>query len=183
MFMVNAGAKYRPDGDLGTGVAEPYDTSIIVAHPWQGLMVHADASFALATDHWRVLAEGAYRRDGDPLPMISGGPTPVGNQSGTMGYFTFGYTPDGHYGAASKNAPLKKGWEIITRLEGINLTVPSGDGQNVNWLAATTGVNWQVYKQLRLQTDLGWEQFSVGAAPPNSGRQRIYGQLWMTYRL
>jgi hypothetical protein len=173
---LNGGVRVRPDGDFGDRLAEPYDTSITLAHPYKGLGFHVGGDAALSLPYFKASFDGGYRRDGTATDDGA-----VGNLDAWLGYLVFGFTPFGHYGPAIDNAPLLDSWEIVARVEGARLTPAQNDGKATNWAGATLGWHWEVSPECRLQTDVGYEYFDANSFQPKA--QRVFTQVWATFRL
>ena len=173
------GVRTRPDGDLGDRLAEPYDTQIYGARAYKGTNMHVGADVAWAGQHARLMAEGGYRQDGQSADSNASG-----RLRAALGYVTLGLTSNGRYGAARDNAPLRDGWEVITRVEGARLTPPTGTGLATTWWSVTTGLHWELTRALRVQADVAYEHFDPHAeGTDNTGARRMYFQLWSTIRL
>ncbi len=191
---VNVGGRFRLDDkepDYGDRVAEPYDSSFVAARAWTGAMIHASADVALSQPHWRLMAEGGVRRDGQQLSvdLATGALTKLnGHMNAEMGYLVFGWTPNGHYGPAIENAALKDGWELVVRVEGARVK-PVDISRPITFVGVTTGFHYEVSPQLRLQADFGFQRYSSNAENTNvataldSNSKRYLAQLWATWRL
>lgn len=184
----SAGVRFRPDGDAGDNVAEPFDTSIADAHQYTGTMMRGTLDLAVRGKHWRLIAEAGGRRDGKSADQNADGTMATGRTYGYVGEVTFGYGPHAKYGAAARMAPLKKGWEWVSRVEGASVHQPGniqdpGFRGTARFLGAISGINWQAHKQLRLQVDVSYEKFGDDAFGVNAGATRVWAQLWGFVRL
>ena len=96
----------------------------------------------------------------------------------------FGYTPNGHYGPAMAAAPLRSGFELVTRFQGAR--VKPVDQGAATLMMGELGAHWQIGRQIRVQTDLAVEKFGTNDNTflnENKGAMRYYAQLWATFRL
>lgn len=184
----SVGVRFRPDGDAGDNVAEPFDTSVVDAHQYTGTMVRGTIDTAVRGKHWRAIAELGGRRDGKSADQNADGTKATGRAYGYVGEVTFGWGPHAKYGDAARMAPLKKNWEWVSRVEGAivhqpgNIVDPNFTG-TAKFVGVTSGLNWQVHKQLRLQLDASYEKFNDKAFSTNEDAQRIWVQLWGFWRL
>ena len=115
-------------------------------------------------------------RGGDTVPHDALEPTK--NPVGFAGYLTIGWTPNGHYGPAIDNNPLRSGVEWINRFEVFEGSPGAVSNEAATFISATTGVNWQVWKQLRLQADVAVQKYNNRAVAENAGAVREYVELW-----
>jgi hypothetical protein len=184
---VSWGARFRTEPeepDFGDRLAEPYDSGVTNPRPYRGVMLRAQADTAFSLPHFRIMTEGGFRRDGQQLQIdqTTGARTLLdGHLTAAVGYLTFGFTPNGHYGPAYANAPLIDGWEIITRVEGGQIK-PVDIGV-VRFVAVTSGIHWEPTRQLRLQTDFGYQRYNSNAELTNRGATRLIGQVWAAWRI
>jgi hypothetical protein len=187
---VSYGLRYRPADEpevLGDRLAEPFDTAILDPRPYQGTNFHVQADAAISEPHFRFMAEGGYRRDGVELQYdpTTGAKTVLnGNMWAALGYLTFGWTPNGHYGPAVDNVPLLDGWEIITRVEGAR--AKPAETAAATFVSITSGVHFEVTPQLRVQIDAALQKYNALAitrAMENAGATRLYAELRATWRL
>jgi hypothetical protein len=175
---IGGGLRMRDEGDLGDRMAEPYDAQIFGARFYHGNSAHVSGDVAASTTHVRVMAEAGYRHDGPTLE-----PNASGRLTATLGYVTVGVTPHGSYGRARDNAPLLKGWEIITRTEAARVVPPIGTGQASTWWSVTSGFHREVSPAFRLQFDVAFEHFDKHAESENTNGNRVIPQFWCTWRL
>jgi hypothetical protein len=175
---VNGGAKVRPDGDLGERIAEPDDTTVSPGHAWEGVLVHAGADMALSVPHFRAMLEGAVKREGSATETGASG-----NLTAEAAYLVLGWSPSGRYAAAVKNAPLRKSWELVTRLEGVHVDPPSNTTGPIDWFGATLAWNMIVSKQLRVEANVVFQDYSKNAPAENSNAKRVYAELFATFSL
>ena len=181
------GVRFRDDGDPGDNVPEPFDTPIAIAHQYIGVMVHGGLDLVVRQPHWRLVAEAAGRRDGEAADLNDDGTRATGNQYGLLGDLTVGYTPNGKYAAANKYAYLKKGWEILTRVNVARIVQPGNEPAGFGGVARFAGVEagwaYQVHKQLKLQVDASYQWFGSDAFGKNAGSQRVWGEVWAIWKL
>jgi len=193
---LRAGVRLRPEEpDFGEIAVEPYDSTFLTNRPYRGLWTSASADVALAEPHWRLLAEGGFRRDGVQLAYPTGDVSSETELDGhlwaTCGYLVFGFTPNGHYGKAVDAAPLESGWEIVTRVQGsyvkpVDDPDPTASGRAATLAMGELGVHWEVSRQLRLQSDVALEKFGdndVTLLNENKSATRLWAQIWATLRL
>jgi hypothetical protein len=193
---VRTGVRLRPEEpDFGEIAVEPYDTTFLTNRPYRGLWTSASADLALAQRHWRMLAEGGFRRDGVQLAYPTGDITSETELDGHLwaacGYLVFGFTPDGHYGPAVDAAPLEDGWEIVTRVQGsyvkpVDDPDPDAHGDAATLAMVEGGVHWEASQRLRLQADVAIEKFGnndVTLLNENKNATRVWAQVWATVRL
>jgi hypothetical protein len=173
--------------DYGDPVYEPMGTVILDGKPYRGTSVRIGADGALSQDKFRILAEAAYRRDGQELEFdgVSGLESRLpGHVWWAGGYLTAGVTPRGRYGRAVEGAPLQWGWEIVARVE--TLKVKPVDAFSATLIAETLGVNWVATPYFRLQGEATLEHFGdfdQTLMMDNAGATRFYAQLWASWRL
>ena len=180
--------RFRPnDPDYGDPVFEPNGSIYVDPHPYEGTSVRIGADAARSQDHFRMLVEAAYRRDGTQLQIdpANGAQTDLdGHLWWTAGYLTIGWTPDGRYGRAVDGAPLQYGWELVARFEASK--VKPVDAFGATFFNATLGWNWQATPQVRIQAEANFEafgQFDQTLAMDNADAKRFYAQLWAIWRL
>lgn len=187
---IRSGLRFRTDeADFGEIAVEPYDTTYLTNRPWHGIWWSTSADVAVVQPHWKAVAEGGFRRDGQQLEFPDGTAASEREVNGDHlhswnGYFVFGYTPNGHYGPAVAAAPLKDGWELVARIQGARVNPAD---QAVAWMYMVEGgVHWEVSPHIRLQTDFAIEKFShhdVTLLNENLGATRLWIQTWATLRL
>ena len=186
---VGAGTRLRLDEpDFGEIAVEPYDSTFLGNRPYRGVMARVTGDVAIARPHWKLTAEGGFRRDGEQLGYPDG---TVGSEAALGGHLTaesasvvVGFTPHGEYGDAIDAAPLRKGWELVTRFQGAR--IKPVDQAAATLVMGELGVHWELSRQVRLQVDAALEKF--GAADntvlnENKDATRFYGQVWAVFRL
>jgi hypothetical protein len=186
---IRAGLRYRPDApDFGQIAVEPYDTTFLTNRPYRGLFTSISADAALVQPHWKAVVESGVRRDGEQLAYPDGTVASETSLGGHLvaatGYLVLGYTPDGVYGPAVDAAPLRSGWEIVSRVQ-FSWVKPVDQGA-ATLVMGELGVHWEVMPQLRLQTDLALEKFGdndITLLDENRGGTRLWAQVWAVMRL
>jgi hypothetical protein len=189
---VTGGVRYRPDEpDFGDRAAEPYDTSFMDPKPYRGTSWHVSADLATSLPHFRAMAEGGFRQDGQQLTYVNNQTEQSldGHLRAWLGYLTAGFAPVGTYGAAADNAPLLSGFELVARLEGARI-LPVDQPQAVTFVALTGGLHWEATRHLRLQWDYAYEWFGKHDVTPttvpvnlNANARQWFAQFWATLRL
>ncbi len=187
---IRTGLRFRTDeADFGEIAVEPYDTTYLTNRPYHGIWWSTSADVAVVQPHWKAVAEGGFRRDGQQLEYPDGTAASEREINGDhlhawVGYVVVGFTPHGHYGAAVDAAPLKDGWEIVARFNGARVNPVD---QPVAWMNSyEMGIHWEVSPHLRLQADFAVEKFGrhdVTFLNENLGATRIWIQTWATLRL
>jgi hypothetical protein len=184
------GLRFRPDeADFGEIAVEPYDTTYLTNRPWHGVWVSVSGDAALVQPHWKAVAEGGFRRDGQQLEYPDGTIASEREINGdhlfaTVGYVVLGWTPNGHYGAAVDAAPLLDGWELVARFNGARVN-PVDTGV-ATMVSGELAAHWEVSKHIRLQADVAVEKFGrndVTFLNENRDGTRIWAQTWATLRL
>lgn len=186
---IGAGTRLRMDEpDFGEIAVEPYDTTFLSNRPYRGVMTRVSGDVAISQPHWKLTAEGGLRRDGEQLAYPDG---TVASEQALGGHLTaaaasvvVGYTPHGHYGRAIDAAPLRRGWEIVARVQGDR--VKPVDQAAATLVMGELGVHWELSRQIRLQIDAAVEKFNAASNTllnENKDATRIYGQAWATFRL
>ncbi len=186
---VGAGTRLRLDEpDFGEIAVEPYDTTFLTNRPYRGVMARVSGDLAIVQPHWKATAEAGFRRDGAQLAYPDGTVqsevTLDGHLTSESASVVFGYTPNGHYGPAIAAAPLRQGFELVTRLQGAR--VKPVDQAAATLMMGELGAHWQLGRQIRIQADLAVEKFGKNdntLLDENKGSMRYYGQLWATFRL
>ena len=179
--------RLRGDPDLGDPAYEPNGTVFLDARPYKGVSARIGGDAALSQDHFRILGEAAFRRDGDQLQIDpqTGQDTDLhGNEWWAGGYLTVGVSPDGRYGRAVDGAPLQWGWEILARFEGMQ--VKPVDAFAAHYLAATLGWDWVPTRQIRIQADVSLQSFGDfdhTLESDNAGATRFYAQVFALWRM
>ena len=173
--------------DYGDPAYEPNGSVLLDAVPYRGTSIRLGADAAVSEQHFRLLVEAAYRRDGDALAYdgTSGlESTLPGHVWWTGGYTTIGWTPQGRYGRAVDGAPLQWGWELLARFE--VLEVKPVEAFAATLFATTVGWNWVATPQIRIQADASLQSFGdfdQTRLMDNAGATRFYAELWATWRL
>jgi len=186
---VGAGTRLRLDEpDYGEIAVEPYDSTFLTNRPYRGVMWRVTGDLAISQPHWKATAEGGYRRDGKQLAYpdgtVASEMTLDGHLSSESASVVFGFTPDGEYGPAIDSAPLLKGWELVTRVQGARIK-PVDQGA-ATLAMVELGAHWQVNPQVRLQTDFALEKFGKNdntVLNENKGATRLWAQVWAVFRL
>jgi hypothetical protein len=184
---IAGGARFRGDGDTGDNAPEPYDTAIAIAHQYTGTMLHGTLDVVVRQPQWRVIAEGGARRDGTTAEINDDMTLPTGHLVGYTGDITFGFTPNGRYGAAKSFAYLKKGYELLARVNAVRIDQPdneqAGFGGTARYLGGEVGIMTQPSKQLRLQFDTGYQWFGGHDYGTNAGARRVWANAWAVWRM
>jgi hypothetical protein len=173
--------------DYGDAAYEPNGTVILDGKAYRGTAVRIGADTALSEDNFRILAEAAYRRDGEQLEFdgLTGQESRLpGHVWWAGGYLTAGWTPRGRYGRAVDGAPLQWGWEVVARVE--TLKVKPVDAFSATLIAETLGLDWVATPHFRLQGEATLQhfgEFDQTLMMDNAGATRFYAQLWATWRL
>ncbi len=186
---IGAGTRLRLDEpDYGEIAVEPYDSTYLTNRPYRGVMWRVSGDVAVSQPHWKMTAEAGFRRDGKQLAYpdgtVASEVTLDGHLSSESASVVFGFTPDGEYGPATDAAPLLKGWELVTRLQGARIK-PVDQGA-ATLVMGELGAHWQVTPQVRLQTDFAVEKFGKNDNTflnENKGGTRLYAQTWAVFRL
>lgn len=187
---MRVGLRFRPDeADFGEIAVEPYDTTYLTNRPWHGVWLSLSGDTAIVQPHWKLVAEGGFRRDGQQLEYPDGTidserEVDGGHLLATVGYLVLGFTPDGHYGHAADAAPLRCGWELVTRLNATR--VKPVDQGAATFFSTEVGLHWEASPQLRLQADVAYEVFGKNdhtLLDENRDGRRIWAQVWATLRL
>lgn len=187
---IRTGLRFRPDeADFGEIAVEPYDTTYLTNRPWHGIWVSVSGDVAVVQPHWKAIAEGGFRRDGQQLEYPDGTITSEREVNGkhlfaTVGYLVFGYTPNGTYGAAVDAAPLLSGWELVGRVNGAR--VNPADSGVATMYSFELAAHWEVSPHVRLQADIAWEKFGkndVTLFNENRDGTRIWAETWATLRI
>jgi hypothetical protein len=134
-----------------------------------------------------VLAEVAYRRDGEELSIDPGTGEVTdlhGHEWWAGGYLTLGISPEGRYGPAVDGAPLQWGWELVTRVEAMQIKpIEVFAAHYYSW---TLAWDWVPTRQLRIQAELMLEwfgDFDHTIAGDNAGATRVYGDVFALWRM
>jgi hypothetical protein len=186
---VRAGVRYRPDApDFGQIAVEPYDTTFLSNRPYRGLFSTISADAAVVQPHWKAVAESGVRRDGEQLAYPDGtvaSETSLGGHlEAASGYLVLGWTPHGHYGAAIDAAPLRDGWEIVSRFQ-FEYVKPV-DQAAATLVMGELGVHWEPWPELRLQADMALEKFGPNDNTflnENKDGTRLWAQLWAVMKI
>lgn len=180
---VNTTAHTAPDAGQGTNYAEPYETKIMQPVFFKGVFWGAGADVAWHNANVRASAELTLFKQGDTIPhtdAMGNALEPTRGKRGSAGYAVLGFTPHGKYGPAVENCPLLSGYQFLVRGEYLSVS-PGGDGSATStgtFGSVTGGIEWQAYKQLRLQTDLAVQHFNESVDPKNKNVWREYGEVW-----
>ncbi len=177
---LNATAHTSPDAGRGPNFAEPYETKIVTARFIKGTFLGGGSDVSWHGDHVRASAEIVGFRSGETIPHTDdlGNPLePTKAERGVAGYFVFGATPNGHYGRALDNSPLRGGWQWLLRGEFLRVT-PGEHSGDALFMSGTTGVEWQVNEQLRLQADVAVQKYNGAVIDTNRDVWRIYSEVW-----
>ncbi|HEU0036130.1 MAG TPA: hypothetical protein VFQ53_36205 [Kofleriaceae bacterium] len=180
---VNTTAHIAPDAGQGPNFSEPYETRIIQPRFIKGAFLAGGLDVSWHSPHLRASAEVVAFKSGDTIPHLDamGNPLePSRAERGIAGYAVIGYTPNGAYGPAIENSPLLKGWQWITRGEFLSAS-PGGIADpdaTAGFGSVTTGIEWQVEKQLRLQVDVAVQHYNEAVDPSNYNAWRVYSELW-----
>lgn len=180
---LNTTAHIAPDAGQGPNFSEPYETRVIQPRFFKGAFLAAGADVVWHNKYLRASAEIVGFKSGETIPHLDdmGNPTePTRAERGVAGYLVLGITPNGAYGPAIENAPLLKGWQWITRLEFLRVSPGGVADPNANalFLSATTGLEWQLNKNLRLQADVALQKYNDNVDPSNKNVWRSYSELW-----
>jgi hypothetical protein len=180
---INGTAHISPDAGKGPNFSEPYETRVLQPRFIRGAFLAAGAEVSWHNDHARASAEGVLFKSGETIPHLDemGAPTePRRAERGEAGYAVIGYAPRGHYGPALENSPLLDGYQFLVR--GEFLRASPGGVMNANATAmfgsVTGGVQWQVDKNLRVQSDLAIQTYNANVDPSNRNVWRYYAELW-----
>ena len=178
---LNATAHTSPDAGKGPNFAEPYETKILKLKYIKGTFLAGGGDVVWHNAHVRASAEFVGFHSGQTIPQVDamGNPLePVAHEHGEAGYAVIGFTPDGEYGPAIDNAPLLHGWQVMARGEFLRVTPGVTAGTTALFGSVTTGLDWQVYPQLRLQFDVAVQKFNENVDPANHNVWRVYSELW-----
>lgn len=179
---LNATAHISPDAGKGPNFAEPYETKILPTRFIKNGFFGGGFDVAWHNDHVRATAELVLFHSGQTIPHldpVTMNPIePVTTTNGTSGYAVLGYTWDGEYGPAIENCPLIKGHQLLVRGEFMRVTPGNTIDTTALFFSVTGGVQWQVYKQLRLQTDLAVQKYNDHVVPESQDSLRYYGEIW-----
>jgi hypothetical protein len=178
---VNTTAHIAPDAGKGPNFAEPYETKILPLRYFKGVFLAAGADVVYHSSHVRASAEVVAFHSGETIPQVDamGNPIePTAAPRGVAGYAVLGVSPCGKYGPAIQNAPLLSGYQLLLRGSYFQMAPGVRSGTTARWAELTGGVEWQVHKQLRLQTDLAFQKFNEDVAASNRDAIRIYGEVW-----
>jgi hypothetical protein len=184
-----AGTRLRLDEpDYGEIAVEPYDSTFLTNRPYRGVMARVTGDVAISQPHWKMTAEAGFRRDGEQLAYpdgtVASEVTLGGHLTAESASVVFGFTPHGAYGAAIDAAPLRRGWEIVTRFQGAR--IKPVDQAAATLVMGELGVHWEQSRQLRVQADVAVEKFGANDntfLDENKGATRVYAQLWAVFHL
>lgn len=178
---LNTTAHLSPDAGKGPNFSEPYETKVLDTRYIRGAFLAAGADVSWHARHVRASAELVGFHSGETIPHVDmmGNPTePMEPTNGFSGYAVLGYTPNGEYGPASENSPLLHGWQTLVRGEFLTVTPGITTGTTANFASVTTGVDWQLNKQLRLQSDLAVQHYNDEVIESNHNVWRLYAEVW-----
>jgi hypothetical protein len=178
---LNSTAHIAPDAGKGPNFAEPYETKVLETRFIKGAFVAGGADVCWHDAHVRGAAEAVAFHSGETIPHVdmAGNPTePVSTTNGVAAYAELGVTPDGKFGPAVENAPLRHGVQFLVRGDFMRVT-PGVTADSTALFASGTGaVEWQMNKNLRVQTDVAVQHFNENVEPGNHNVWRTYGEVW-----
>ncbi len=148
---LRGGLLFRPDGAPGVKGENPFGDEYFQGLNHQGTSTTLGADACLAHPRFRVVAEGVILREGLTEGTVSGHTVALASS------LLLGFSPVGTRDDARDGGGLRKGLEILGRVDVAHFAPAPGSGDSVTRSTLTGGVAVAPLRQLRLQGEVWGE--------------------------
>lgn len=174
---VRGGVLFRPDGAEGIEGEDPFGEEYFGGRDHVGTAQQLGADVCLALPRFRLLAEVAVLREGLSEGTVSGHVLAVG------GYALAGLSPFGERDEAEDAGALRRGLEIVGRVEALRFAPAPGDGEPATLFGIAAGVLGLPAPPVRLGAEVWYGIHGEHNEEESAGARRLVLQLSAMFRL